>query len=171
MVSAVEWGQWVFILICTIMSYARSLIRQQNLQAGDVVVVGFGLGLISHYLVYMGHDGYDHYFVANVEEGVKYFRPEELDRKASGAHLKRIRRFEGSYHERNAALQRAHGIIGKAYSYLQFNCESAANLIQYGRARSHQVEKGVAIAGLTLVGLLLWGLSGNDDAQDNRRRS
>ncbi len=154
------------------MSYTRSVIAQENLQPGDVVVVGFGLGLIAHYLVYMGRDRYDHYFVANVEEGVRYFRAEELDRKATGAHLKRIRRFEGSYHERNAALQRAHGIIGRPYSFLEFNCESAANLIQYGRARSHQVETGAGIAlGALAIGLLAWAFSGSGDEQDNRRRS
>lgn len=153
------------------MSYSRNLIRQENLQPGDVVVVGFGVGIIAHYLVYMGRDQYDHYFVANVEEGVKYFRPEELDQKATGAHLKRIRRFQGSYAERDAALHRAHSIIGMTYSYTGFNCESAANFIQYGRARSQQVAVGGGLLAAGLVALLAWAFSGSGDEDDGRRRS
>lgn len=153
------------------MSYTKRVIQQHRLKPADVVVVGFGPGLIAHYVTYMGVHNGEHYFVANVSDGVRYFRPWELDQRAQGAHLKRVRRFEGSPAARQAALQRAHRAIGRPYSFLGFNCESAANLIQYNQEVSRQVQVGTGIAlGAVVIGFLALVFSGSDENNNRRGR-
>lgn len=67
-----------------------------------------------------------------------------------------IRRFNGTEYQRYQAIQRAQSLLGRRYSLTEFNCEHYADYVQYGKARSRQVENvlgGVALA------VFVWAVS------------
>jgi predicted dehydrogenase len=106
-------------------------------------------------LVYMGEGRYGHYFMANLEEGVKYMSLADVQGRAGEFFFKRIRRFEGDYRQRQQALRRAQNANGRSYSLNSFNCEHFANLVQFGREWSQQVAVVKGAVALTLLAIVL----------------
>ena len=73
--------------------------------------------------------------------------------------ITRIEKFEpSSTYSRRQLKDFALSKIGDEYSLLNYNCESFANLIQYGKATSSQISTGISLGviGITavLAGLL-----------------
>lgn len=155
------------------MIYPIQMIREHNLQPADVVVVGRYGGLAAHYLVYMGTDSYGrHWFMANLEQGVSWLDLDYLNSRKGEFFLKRVRPFEGTWQQRQAALRRAESRNGEAYSLTSFNCEHFANYVQYQQESSQQVQVVGAVAGTAAaIGLawLLGKLFGGSDDDDRRR--
>ena len=56
-----------------------------------------------------------------------------------------VRRFSGSYFQRNQAINRAYLKMGERYSLINFNCEHFANWVQFGKIESSQVTTGFVI--------------------------
>ncbi|MBD0776866.1 lecithin retinol acyltransferase family protein [Maribacter sp. ANRC-HE7] len=56
-----------------------------------------------------------------------------------------VRRFSGSYFQRNQAINRAYSKLGEKYSLINFNCEHFANWVQFGKIESSQVTTGFVI--------------------------
>ncbi len=152
------------------MSTFLQLVQSHNLQPADVIVVGRHNGLAAHYLIYMGSDYRGHWFMANLEQGVSWLDEDYLHSRSHEFYFKRIRRFEGNWQQRQAALRRATSRHGEAYSLVSFNCEHFANYVQYGKESSAQVQTvGAGLLGLGLIALASWlGGGGN---QDDRRRN
>jgi hypothetical protein len=149
------------------MSQILQLFQSHNLQPADVIVVGRHNGLAAHYLIYMGSDYRGHWFMANLEQGVSWLSEDYLHSRSNEFYFKRIRRFEGDRHQRQAALRRAESRNGEAYSLASFNCEHFANYVQYGKESSQQVQ--VVGAGLVGLGLLaLAALFRDDDKRPPR---
>lgn len=152
------------------MIYPIQLIEGHNLQPADVVVVGRHGGFVDHYLVYMGKDHYGRdWFMANIEQGVVWMDLAYLNGRAHEFFFKRVRRFEGDWNQRQAALRRAESRNGETYSLVSFNCEHYANYVQYGKASSQQVQVVGAVAGVAALALGLWALFGGDDDKPRRR--
>jgi hypothetical protein len=152
------------------MSTFLQLVQSHNLQPADVIVVGRHNGLAAHYLIYMGSDYRGHWFMANLEQGVSWLNEDYLRSRSHEFYFKRIRRFEGDWRQRQAALRRAESRHGEAYSLARFNCEHFANYVQYGKESSQQVQ--MVGAGLVGVGLLaLAALFGGGRDDDHRRYS
>lgn len=115
-----------------------------TLFAGDVIVAKKrkGLGrILNHYIVYAGNNT----FVGNLSDGVKELPYYELIKLLQDYEPTGIRRFRGSYFQRNQAVNRAYSKLGQKYSLINFNCEHFANWVQFGKIESGQVTTGFVI--------------------------
>lgn len=152
------------------MSQILQLVRSHNLQPADVIVVGRKGGLAAHYLIYMGSDQRGHWFMANLEQGVSWLDESYLHSRSHELFFKRLRRFEGNWQQRQAALRRAESRLGEAYDLVRFNCEHFANYVQKAEESSQQVQVvGGALLGLGLFAVLAAIFGGGND--DRRRYS
>lgn len=123
-----------------------------NLLPGDRVIVPKSLlGLVQHHAIY---DGNGHFYENKAGFGVVRtpFRDFFKDVEA----VTEIRQFRGSDVQLHTALARAENLLGKRYHLADFNCEHFADLIQFGRPRSKQVE---TVAGIGLFAFLVWAAS------------
>jgi hypothetical protein len=112
--------------------------------AGDVIVAKKrkGLGrILNHYIVYVGKN----IFIGNLSDGVKELSYYELMKLLREYEPTGVRRFNGSYLQRNDAVNRAYSKLGHRYSLINFNCEHFANWVQFGRLESSQVTTGFVI--------------------------
>ena len=112
-----------------------------TLFAGDVILAKKrkGLGrILNHYIVYVGNNT----FVGNLSDGVKELHYNELMNLLQDYEPTGIRRFSGSYFQRNQAINRAYSKLGEKYSLINFNCEHFANWVQFGKIESSQVTTG-----------------------------
>ena len=155
------------------MSQILQLVRSHNLQPGDVIVVGRNGGLAAHYLVVMHRDHRGQWFMANLEQGVSWLDEDYLHSRSHEFFFKRIRRFEGDWQQRQAALRRAESRHGEGYDLVRFNCEHFANYVQFGKESSAQVQNvgaGLGVAAGIGLAWLLGRIFGGDE-QDDRLRS
>lgn len=123
------------------------------LYPGDVILAKKreGLGRIhNHYIVYVGNNT----FVGNISDGVKELSYSELIMLLQDYEPTKVRRFNGSYIQRNEAVNRAYSKLGQRYSLINFNCEHFANWVQFGKIESSQVATGFVI--LTSAIFLKW---------------
>lgn len=130
----------------------------QTLAPGDVVIAKkrTGLGrILNHYIVCVGHDK----FIGNLKDGVKELHYNELMNLLSEYEPTGIRRLNGTFSQRQQAINRAYAKLGHRYSLLNFNCEHFANWVQFGRVESSQVTTGFAI----LTGVILLKLATIDE--------
>jgi len=121
-----------------------------ELYAGDVIVAKKrkGLGrILNHYIVYAGHST----FVGNLSDGVKELTRQELMMLLWDYEPIGVRRFNGSFYQRDEAVNRAYSQLGKRYSLLNFNCEHFANWVQFGKSESSQVATGFIILASTIL--------------------
>jgi hypothetical protein len=121
-----------------------------SLFAGDVLVAKKrkGLGrILNHYIVYAGMNT----FVGNLFDGVKILSDLELMELLREYEPVSVRRFMGSFHQRNEAVNRAYSMLGARYSLLNFNCEHFANWVQFGKCESGQVKTGYALLGSIIL--------------------
>lgn len=118
------------------------------------------LGMVDHYVLYMGVINNRHVFIANYTGGVQEIPSRELNTFLQKLVPIGIDRFPGSDEERERALRRANSRVGeKAYSYLNNNCEHFKNWVHKGEHKSLQAEnfKQGALAvgfGALIVGII-----------------
>ncbi|WP_292244463.1 lecithin retinol acyltransferase family protein [Mesonia sp.] len=115
-----------------------------TLYPGDVILAKKrrGLGrILNHYIVYAGNN----IFIGNISDGVKELSYPELIMLLQDYEPIKVRRFNGSYFQRNEAVNRAYSKLGQRYSLLNFNCEHFANWVQFGKVESSQVTTGLII--------------------------
>lgn len=124
-----------------------------NLKPGDAVVVKKdGIGLLDHYLIYLGEHIGEHKFIANYTRGTRILSYNQLFDFAREYSPRRIRRFLGNEVQRHAAVVRALSRRDQnSYHLLLNNCEHFANFTQKGKAYSQQTT--TFGAGMTFTGL------------------
>jgi len=132
-------------------------VRINNLKPGDVIKAKKGkIGLLNHYIVYLGFSGIKHKFAANMAgRGVDWLSEEELAQLSQKYKPVDIRRFQGSEYARQAAIVRAvRSMKKKTYHLLTYNCEHLANYVQNGIEHSTQTQLfggGLATAGILVA--------------------
>lgn len=119
----------------------REFIRESNLQPGDAIVAKkIGYRVLDHFIVYLGNNFNNHWFMANsMENGVRQYSEEEVIELLQLFEPISIKRFFGDEYERELAIQRALSQEGQPYSLFGSNCEHFANFVQKGNKESPQV--------------------------------
>ncbi len=130
-----------------------------NLNIGDRIVVPKSfIKWVQHHAIYLGWEKGHHWIIEN-KEGIGVRVVTATDFFKDVIEITRIEKFKPSTaysrrHLKDFALSK----IEDEYSLLNYNCESFANLIQYGKATSSQVSTGISLGviGITavLAGLL-----------------
>lgn len=155
----------------------HQFIVQNNVRPADAIVLRKKfLGMVDHYVIYMGIVDGRHLFVANYSPGVRVVSPSEMAKYLRFLVPSAVERFPGkTAAARNAALRRARSRIGERdYRYFSNNCESFKNYVHYGENRSEQAENfktgakaaGAVLLGGLLVAGLISALSGDDEEYD-----
>lgn len=135
----------------------RKLILQHGLEPADVIIAKKrGWYVWDHYIVYMGMKHGKMFFIANdMSGGVRLFDEDEVAKLIVQFEPTQIRKFNGDYWEKQRALKRAEGELGKKYHLINFNCEHLANYIQLGKRVSKQAENWIAGAAALLFLVVL----------------
>jgi hypothetical protein len=139
-----------------------TFVYMNGLQEADVIIAKKrAWGIFDHFIIYMGRKFGQHLFVANdATGGVRWFSEVQVIDLVKDFDPVKIRKFNGTPYQRQLALRRAEGEIGKSYSLIDFNCEHLANYVQYGIRESKQVENwkaGLTVAGGLLLAAFLFG--------------
>jgi len=126
--------------------------EKYNLRSADAILVPlFRTQILKHYAVFFIAPDGSEWVVENVWlKGVQLISASDFFGAIRGPFL--IDAFQGNDYQRAMAAQRADNLIGKAYGFLDYNCEHFVSEVRTGRAESAQVRKG---ATLLLVGCLL----------------
>lgn len=149
----------------------NDFIETKGLRATDALVLRKRfIGMVDHYVLYMGSRGNQPVFIANYKNGVKEITNEEVINYLQTLEPIRIEKFKGSDQERKLAFKRALSRVGeRAYNYFANNCEHFKNWVHYGDKYSSQVDKAgnlglgaggaIAVAGLASKNskVALWG--------------
>ncbi len=131
-------------------------IQQNNILPGDAIVVRKNnIGLLDHYLIYLGWYYGEHKFIANYFGGTKILTYGEVYNFSLAYRPSRIRRFKGNNIQRKAAVERALSRKDQnSYHLILNNCEHYANYVQEGKDYSQQTTlfgAGIAVSGLALT--------------------
>ncbi len=130
-------------------------VNRYNLQPADAIAVKKdAIGLLDHYLIYLGEDYWgEHLFMANYTKGTRILTQQELMQFASYMHPVRISRFIGTEHQREEALDRAFELKNQnSYHLILNNCEHFKNQVQLGKSYSDQTT--MFGTGLTAAGIV-----------------
>ena len=113
-----------------------------GMQPGDGVRVKKKfLGLLHHYVIYLGIYQSGHLFIANTESGVKILSEGQLREYLQYLEPREIKYFKGSRQQRELAVQRALQYPNRnSYRLLANNCEHFFNYVQKGVRYSRQAE-------------------------------
>jgi hypothetical protein len=130
-------------------------ISNNKLQPADAVeLVCKNAGFPKHYAVYIGLQGGQPAFIANIIDGVRIIKDGEMLNYMARYQVSNIERFPGPMEHRKSVIRRAVSRIGeKAYSIVFNNCEHFKNWVLYNDSTSKQVVKiglGTIAAGLSL---------------------
>ena len=126
--------------------------NQLQLSPGDRVIIPKSqFRLVQHHAIY---DGNGHFYENKFGVGVVRTPVSTFFRGV--IEISKIQRFHGTYSQMNEALTRAQRLLGRQYDLASFNCEHYADFVQFGRARSRQVETA---AGIGIVAVLTWAVS------------
>lgn len=136
-----------------------------RIQPADAIIVKKNfIGLLNHYLIYLGRVGNEHKFIANYTKGTRILTYSELNYYLEDFVPDKIRRFVGNDFQRNTAVQRA--LLRKdqtSYHLLFNNCEHFANYVQTGKDASQQTTTfGTTLA---LAGLVTAAASKKDETK------
>lgn len=139
-------------------------IRTHNIRPADAIVVKKeAIGILDHYVIYLGIDQGRHRFIANYTKGVRFISSRELIGYLRMYIPVKVNRFTGGEVSRRKAVLRALNRLNEnSYNLILNNCEHFANWVQKGLPKSDQVEgfgNGLAMVGLS-VGAI--GLASND---------
>lgn len=128
-------------------------IQHFRLSPGDTIVAKFkekvtGLISLNHFVVYIGGNSAVH----NIP-GAGVVEISMDDVAANYTEISRIERFRGDV---QALYARARHALGMEYHTIKFNCESLANYVRYGSARSEQVKEVAQkfLLGMALIALI-----------------
>ena len=141
-------------------------INRYNLQPADAITVKKDvIGLLDHYLIYLGKDYWgEHLFMANYTKGTRILSQGELMRLASYMHPVRIFRFIGTEYQREEAIDRAFELKDEnSYHLILNNCEHFKNHVQLGKPYSGQTN--AFGAGLTAAGIATAAASKSDEGK------
>lgn len=131
-------------------------VKFYKLKPGDRIVAPKSLaGIIQHHAVFLGQDHHGQDLIA--ENAYGKFVAVVLAKNffAEYPQITRVEAFKGNNLERRTAVERALKLLGKPYSLIDFNCESFANYVQYGKIESFQVNRGI----LGLLVLIVIGIA------------
>lgn len=142
----------------------NQFVRHYRVRPADAVIVKKDfIGLLDHYLIYLGVDNYgEHKFIANYTKGVKVLTNQELRKFAAYLSPDRIKWFKGNEMQRLTALQRALSRKDQqSYHLILNNCEHYSNYVQHGTNYSQQTKN--LGKGLTLAGIATAAIAGKDN--------
>jgi len=117
-----------------------------SLLVGDrVVVPKSSIRWVQHHAIYLGHENGHHWFIENKEGiGVRVVTAEQFF--AGVLQVTRVERFIPKHnYSRQDLVQFALSKRGKSYKLFNYNCESFANHVQHGVAKSKQAQTGIGI--------------------------
>jgi len=131
-------------------------VELNNLKPGDAIVVKKdNIGLLDHYLIYLGIQFGEYKFIANYFGGTRILTYNELSDFSGRYSPTRIRRFVGNDVQRQAAVARALSRRDQqSYHLILNNCEHYANFVQHGTPSSQQTSvfgTGMAVTGLAVA--------------------
>lgn len=134
----------------------NQFIQLNNLRPADAVVVKKdGIGLLDHYLIYLGSSFGQHKFIANYFHGTRILSYDELSDFSQKYNPSRIRRFVGNEVQRDAAVARALSRKDQqSYHLLLNNCEHYVTYTQEGTSYSQQTTifgASMAVTGLAVA--------------------
>jgi len=134
----------------------NTFINSNALKPADAIVVKkIGIGLLKHYIIYLGVFGGHHRFMANYTKGIQIISFEELGKFLNQYSPVQLNRFKGNAFEREEALERAWSRRGeREYDLILNNCEHYKNFVHYGYQKSDQVENlgiGLVAAGSAIA--------------------
>ncbi|MEZ5196375.1 MAG: hypothetical protein R2764_08245 [Bacteroidales bacterium] len=140
----------------------NDFINQNNLLPADVIVVGKkNINLLDHYVIYMGEDNGNHWFIANIiDKGVTWLSESDVQEYIIRYAPKGLRRFPHGIERRREAVELAINKVGEGYNLITYNCEHFANEVQFRKAESKQVDdvaKGLLT--VTVSALLIGGIA------------
>lgn len=143
----------------------NQFVQENNLRPGDAVVVKKNnIGLLDHYLIYLGQWHGEHKFIANYFSGTKILGYPEISNFSQKYDPTRIRRFLGNEIQRKVAVDRALSRRDQqSYHLILNNCEHYANYVQYGTDYSQQ--SAVFGTGMTVTGLAVAASSKSDEGK------
>jgi len=126
-----------------------------NLQPADRIVTPlFKTEITQHHAIYLGFNELGQELIAenHINDGVRIITAVQF--LGENPKLTRIQKFQGNSFQRNLAVNKAASLIGTTYDLFHYNCEHYAEEIQYGIARSKQVNNFLMGIGI-LTGLFL----------------
>lgn len=136
-----------------------NFIKHYGIKPADrIVTPKSNLNIVKHHAIYLGqnHQGIDLIIENVIGEGVKVVTASDFfNRQLS---ITRIEKYPGSDYNRAAAVKVALQNIGQPYDLINFNCESFANLVQYGHKSSSQSNTGLFLA-VTVMLIALIGMA------------
>lgn len=123
------------------MEKINQLIRNTGLQKVDAIVMKKRfIGMVDHYVLFMGMRNNTPVFVANYSSGVKEVPYNDMVTYLQMLEPTEILYFKGTKYEREEAEIRAKSRIGeRAYDYISNNCEHFVNWVHSGKSYSKQV--------------------------------
>lgn len=124
------------------MNKINQLIRNYGLQKVDAIIMKKRfIGMVDHYVLFMGMRNNSPVFVANYRDGVREVSSSDMVEYSEMLEMDKILPFKGSEYERSIAVQRAWSRVGeRAYDYLANNCEHFVNWVHSGKSHSKQVD-------------------------------
>lgn len=143
----------------------EQFIHAYQIQPADAIVVKKEeLGILDHYVIYLGVDSLGEYkFIANYTKGIAFLSADEILNFLRLFVPVRLNRFIGSEYDRNMAVNRALTRLNEnAYNLILNNCEHFANWVQKGLPKSDQVETFGQV--LAMVGIGISILSKDTDS-------
>jgi hypothetical protein len=134
----------------------NTFVQINNLQLADAVVLKKKfIGMVNHYVIYVGKRSGKHTFVANFIEGTQILPNEQINKQLEKYVPTKIDRCPGGTLNRIHAVDRAMSKIGeKAYNYIAYNCEHFKNWVHFGKEYSDQVDSvgnGLAVLGTAKI--------------------
>lgn len=139
-----------------------NIVRRFGLRAGVAIQArARTFGIVDHYIVYLGtaRNG-QHLFIGNLGDSVQWVGYDQL---YSLLQKYRVTNFEVCNDSMRCAspaetVKRAQRLVGREYSFWNYNCEHFKNHVLYGRAYSQQIENVRDIGKGALIGVIGFGL-------------
>lgn len=133
----------------------NQFISHYSIRPADAIVMRKKfMGMVDHYVIYVGVFDNKHRFVANYTKGVRDITDQELNEFLQILEPTKIDRFPFHDSQRPEAVKRAISRVGeRAYNYLSNNCEHFKNWVHHGKHKSEQVE-GATQAVITGLGAI-----------------
>lgn len=123
------------------MSYAE----EHNLRPGDELISSiFKTGLPQHHAVYLGPDDYGIDVISenDAKEGVRLVTARDYFSRVKKF---KVKAFEGTDQEREAAVARAFSQLGRPYHLMRHNCEHHTSFVRTGVTACKQVAVMVGV--------------------------
>ncbi len=137
----------------------NQFVFKNNLKPADAIILNKKfMGMVDHFVIYIGHDDNEPKFVANFNKGIKVLPNNEINKQLKKYLPNRIERCPGNDYNREEAVKRALSRLGeKAYGYFSNNCEHFKNWVHYGKNISKQVNTAGNVTAILGAGLTIGG--------------